>query len=999
MTDPRNRTDPTKLTEAIRLHAPEHGGMPFWSWNDRLEPNELRRQLRHMHALGMRGFFMHARGGLETPYLSDEWFRAVRTAVDEAEALGMEAWAYDENGWPSGFGGGELPKNPSFRACGLVCEKTDTFPHDAEVLGVYRIVSDRIRRLTEPDGGGGYCVIRRLRDFSYVDTMNPAVAQAFLALTHERYAREIPSAQFGSVMPGFFTDEPQYFRYGTPWSDTFLTAFPARFGYDPLDFLPALFLDCEGGAEFRYDYHLLCHEAFYGGFMAPIHAWCRRHGVRLTGHGIEEWGIGGQMMCCGGVMPFYLYEDIPGIDYLGRPVKDISGARQLGSVCAQSGKRVALSEMFACCGWDVTPRELKRIAELQFAGGVNLICEHLYPYSERGQRKRDFPNHYSEHNPWSRYAGDFETYFRNLGAALSLGREDVDVLVLHPIRTAYLSYRHTISHVGCGVATAEGSGIGELEAQFGRLVRRLSMAQIPYHFGDETVMRMLGAHADGAELVVGFCRYRTVVLSGCETLDAGTVELLRAFCAAGGRLLLLGDRPSRMDGRPADLSFLSSNLTFEELRARTGIRLSCRGADLPVEIHRRVTDFGRLIFLVNPSERTYRDAELSVADCRGLCRIDPLTLAVTPIRGRRNPDGSVTALLSFGDSEAFLLAETDGDMLPMKADPPRRTFCPATGYSFVTPPENMLVLDRASVSVDGGETFSEERPIERIRDDLLRAEFCGTVALRFRFFVEQLPPDLLLAAEPIRGLTPAVNGQAIPFGDAWRIDRSFHCAEIGSAVRAGENLLELRFPYRQREEVYRVLYGGGNEALRNCLSFDTEVEACYLFGHFRVRPAVLEKSDCGAFRFAEAPFTLTAQTAEVDPTDLCASGYPFYAGEMTVRTRFVYRRGDPTVLRLDGRFAVCGCRIDGADMGIRLFTDCFDLTDVLTEGEHLLELTLCLSNRNLLGPHHCADPEPLFVTPRSFSFEGKWKNGECSEFRARYALVRHGIGFGKEEPD
>ena len=24
--------------------------------------------------------------------------------------------------------------------------------------------------------------------------------------------------------------------------------------------------------------------------------------------------------------------------------------------------------------------------------------------------------------------------------------------------------------------------------------------------------------------------------------------------------------------------------------------------------------------------------------------------------------------------------------------------------------------------------------------------------------------------------------------------------------------------------VYRVLYGGGNEALRNCLAFDTEVE-------------------------------------------------------------------------------------------------------------------------------------------------------------------------------
>ena len=37
---------------------------PFWSWNADLKPEELRWQIRQMHAAGLGGFFMHARGEL-----------------------------------------------------------------------------------------------------------------------------------------------------------------------------------------------------------------------------------------------------------------------------------------------------------------------------------------------------------------------------------------------------------------------------------------------------------------------------------------------------------------------------------------------------------------------------------------------------------------------------------------------------------------------------------------------------------------------------------------------------------------------------------------------------------------------------------------------------------------------------------------------------------------------------------------------------------------------
>lgn len=61
-----------------------------------------------MDKAGIGGFFMHARGGLQTEYMGDEWFFNIKAAIDAAKETGMDAWVYDENGWPSGFGNGEV---------------------------------------------------------------------------------------------------------------------------------------------------------------------------------------------------------------------------------------------------------------------------------------------------------------------------------------------------------------------------------------------------------------------------------------------------------------------------------------------------------------------------------------------------------------------------------------------------------------------------------------------------------------------------------------------------------------------------------------------------------------------------------------------------------------------------------------------------------------------------------------------------------------------------
>ena len=86
----------------------EYRSLPFWSWNDKLDPDELTKQIEWMHEQGFGGFFMHARGGLKTQYLGKEWFECIRRCVQKSNELHLQAWAYDENGWPSGFAGGKL---------------------------------------------------------------------------------------------------------------------------------------------------------------------------------------------------------------------------------------------------------------------------------------------------------------------------------------------------------------------------------------------------------------------------------------------------------------------------------------------------------------------------------------------------------------------------------------------------------------------------------------------------------------------------------------------------------------------------------------------------------------------------------------------------------------------------------------------------------------------------------------------------------------------------
>lgn len=959
----------------IEKNAIRYGSLPFWSWNDKLQEDELRRQIRRMHELGMNGFFMHARGGLETEYLSDEWYALTRACVDEAKKLGMEAWAYDENGWPSGFAGGKLLDDERNHAVFLTCEQTDVFPTDENVLGVY-IFTDGVPKLVTVPQNVPYTVIRMGRDSSYVDTLDADITRKFIEQTHEQYRKRVG---FSENMPGFFTDEPQYYRYRTPWSRKMPAEFERAYGYSVFSVLPALFLDFEGAEELRYDYYLLCHRLFIQNFIKVIYDWCEENGCMLTGHAVEERSLSTQMWCCGGVMPFYEYEHIPGVDYLGRNIDHDLATKQLGSVCAQLGRKKAMSEMFGCCGWDVTPLELKRIAELQYVNGVNLMCQHLYPYSERGQRKNDYPAHYSEHLPWQDSMRDFNTYFNHLGYTLSRGKELVTTLIIHPMHSAYLHYKRK----------EDAESIRRLEDETLAISNRFSSHQIPYHWGDETMMAKL-AYVEGDTLCVGLCRYRFVVIPYCETLDASTVALLKQYVESGGRIFVASDAPTRVDGKRADLSFLVGNCTFEDIRAASPVSLTKDGDPIyALRMQIRTTDRGRIIYITNPSAQSFTDVRIDISESAPFCELDMLTLTPRAVRGE---DG--TLLLNFASGESHVLFESDEiPMLPVEPTPVQKESIrlPET-WRFVSHPENAMTLDYVSISYDGVH-YEKKEPLTAVKNRLYEMRYRGELWLRYEFDIDELPDTLCVAAEPLCYTGFFVNGTAVTLTDKPWFDKSFLSADIRPYVKVGKNEIILSVSYFQRDYVYYVLFGGVSESLRNCLWFDTELENIYLFGDFAL------KTDRSRFVYDvrnsvcyDGAFAVCRSRDEICPHDLVTEGYPFFSGSVTLSTEYTHVSGGPTRLTLDGRYATARVRLNGTEAGELLFSHSLDLSGLLREGKNELTVTITGSNRNLMGPHHRPNPESYGVGPNTFSYENEWKKGIYEENHLdRYAFVRFGF--------
>jgi hypothetical protein len=293
-----------KLKKSFENPGREFRGAPFWAWNGKLEPEELKRQIRVMKKMGLGGFFMHSRVGLDTPYLSDEWFECVNACIDEAEKLDMNAWLYDEDRWPSGAAGGLVTKNQEFRARKLVMSELDSIKDLKTTKNTIALFAAKLkgseardlRRLpkTKPSIDKGETLLHFhvvvdapspwYNDQTYLDTLNEKAVAEFIRATHEKYKKEI-SNHFGKRVPGIFTDEPNHNHFcasprkgdtSIPWTNSLPAVFKKRYGYDIIEHLPEIILNIDGNhmSKARYHFHDCVTHLFVEAFAKQIGEWC-----------------------------------------------------------------------------------------------------------------------------------------------------------------------------------------------------------------------------------------------------------------------------------------------------------------------------------------------------------------------------------------------------------------------------------------------------------------------------------------------------------------------------------------------------------------------------------------------------------------------------------------------------------------------------------------------------------------------------------------------------
>lgn len=1020
-------------------------GAPFWAWNTRLEKERLKRQIGYFKEMGMGGFHMHSRTGLDTPYMEEEFLSMIKFCVEEAKANDMYAYLYDEDRWPSGAAGGKVTVNEAYRSRYLVLTPFSQEQRKEEE----REYSSSAH--VSANGGGKLVAAyrlcwknRRLEDYerlpldgelpedcwrvyletasespwynnqTYVDTLNPEAIREFIRQTHEKYYALLKE-DVGKCVPSIFTDEPQ-FAHKTlpgaaqektdivlPFTGSFEERYQKQYGESFFDRLPEVVWELPEGAghTVRYRYHELLAEQFASAFADTLGEWCRKHGLALTGHMMEEPTLRSQTAALGEAMRSYRSFQLPGIDMLCDN-REYNTAKQAQSAAHQYGRDGVLSELYGVTGWDFDFRRHKLQGDWQAALGVTLRVPHLSWMSMAGEAKRDYPASIFYQSPWYREYRLLEDHFARLNTVLMSGEPVVKIGVIHPIESYWLHY---------GPEELNGRICQEMEERFANLTNWLLFEHLDFDFIAESLLpELCGAcggedkasdsvqdaelYESGGELCfkVGEMRYDAVIIPACETLRRTTVRALRNFAERGGKVILMGNPPSCLDGElneqaaePAKWSlcipFERSSLcgVLEEFRS---VHIcNQKGEEAKAWIfQQRKLEQDSWIFVArgieqgNPDVERAEELTISIQGEYEAFLYHTLTGAVTKADCSRI-DGWTQVGLQAWEHDSFLLRfcpANEKESFPVFEEDMVKNisvFEENLGQpdKFALSEPNVMLLDMAEYRLDAGE-WQEREEILRIDDAIRRTlgypgrmeavaqpwtirkeKPSHKVELRFYIETQKLVSGAQLALELAEGWEILVNGALVPLREqGYFVDECIKKMELPD-LQEGNNELILRIPFGEK----------------------TNLEWCYLLGDFGVQ-TLGDKS------------RLTAPAKRLYFGDYTVQGFPFYAGNMEYVCHIHTEKGRYGLRVTKFRSPLLRVYVDGKDCGVIMTAPYEADLGALETGEHEVRILSYGNRANAFGTVHNCNEMISWGGPNTWRSIG-------DEYAYEYQLKRMGI--------
>ncbi|MDR1383181.1 MAG: hypothetical protein LBJ67_04945 [Planctomycetaceae bacterium] len=861
----------------------DYSSGPLWTWNDLLTEEQVRSTMRDMSAQHVKQVWVHPRPGLMTPYLSDDWFRLWEIALDEAEKLDMNVWIYDENSYPSGFAGGFVPEAlPDSRGKGLHLQRVKELAAvDDAVWYVYKITTNEadtesFENVTawakeQKQLPAGNWLIGKVQlagtggwfgGWWYVDLLKQGVTKKFIEITLEPYRKRF-GEQFGKRLPGWFTDEPHLqVAGGLTWNEEIPQLFEKKFGYSLIENLPSLSSETGDWKKVRHNYQQILLDLFIERWAKPCYDYCEKYGLQFTGHYWEHgWPGAGHGP---DNMAMYAWHQRPAIDILMNQYNEGVNAqfgnarsvKELASVANQMGYKRTLSETYGAGGWDLRFEDMKRIADWQYALGVNTTNEHLSYVTIRGARKRDHPQSFSYHASWWEAYHLMADYHTRLSYALTRGEQINHVLVIEPTTTAWMYQGN--SHL---------SKIGN---EFQDFVNTLERYQAEYDLGSEDMIARWGKIENG-QFVVNKRAYDLVVLPpNMENINSKTLELLTAYMQAKGSLICCS-YPERVDGNAnAEVKkTLGGEIVAPHtaasamLLARTGFHYNAYG--IPNDAyggskpifeayskeqaatrppgklfhHRRNVAGGEILFFCN-TDINNRAVGRASSTAKSAEQWNPETGTISPYPYESGDQGITfnVNLPPCGSLLLFLSNEPPKEKVVAIPSTVQRVYQPLAAPEVKRTSPNVLTIDYVDVNI-GGEIRTNQYAYEankwiwqkhgfaknpwdnevQFKDQLITKTFpqdSGFSATYKFTLTGQIPYPLHLVIERPDLYAITCNGKQVSAkpGDWW-LDKAFGKVNISSAAKLGANEVTIT---------------------AKPMTMWHELEPAYLIGDFSVEP-------------------------------------------------------------------------------------------------------------------------------------------------------------------
>ena len=664
----------------------------------------------HIEQLGFAGIVGNVPYGEGYPDDDAEWQRT-SDGFREFLKRGMHVWIYDEKGYPSGTAGGAVTDmNPDFIAQGLYCYEywrtlSGPGPYRADVPGdkLYRAM------LLPLDGGeaidvtdtqnehgtlkmhipkGEYHLFmmssRRLFDGThaaesyseprnYISLSDKAATEAFISVTHEKYAQKLQD-EFGKGVLAFFTDEPSLIAWNirtavypiVPWHRDYPAQFAAKYGY-PIELAVVAVVTKRGPQMLkrRCDFWEFIGDSVAANYFGTIQEWCHAHGMKSSGHFLEEERLQAHVYNYGSMYKCGKRMDWPGIDQLASEPSQLmySGsipiARLLASFADVSGEQETFTE-FSDHSSRMANRQIgiewvRASVNWHFAMGINNFTSY---YGWENFDEKDIP--------------PLNTYTARLGGLLRRGRRDSRVAVLYPEAAMWATYTPSVTER----AIDHSEATMRVNDTFAKVSWELLHRQIDFDYVDEDLLR--DAELADGRLCYKARRYECVVLPAAHIMCRSTVDKLVKMLENGVGVVVVGDLPkiARESGLAEDFASkfapfiggpklnivpLTSGWTLPGMAKLTAMprpvtikphRLDCvltgaegSGSIIDGEIisasmlsHVRILEDGsRIVFLTNMGGKTY-DGELCVHGGKSAQIADPLTGDITPLETTADGD-------------------------------------------------------------------------------------------------------------------------------------------------------------------------------------------------------------------------------------------------------------------------------------------------------------------------------------------------------------------------